>query len=52
MSCTDSDAAVRALLDAHPEARDIEIASAGLEDAFLQLTGDEVVANHEAGVVA
>ncbi len=24
-----------------PEARDIEISSAGLEEAFLQLTGDE-----------
>jgi ABC-2 type transport system ATP-binding protein len=40
LSCTDSDAAIRALLDEHPEARDIEIAAAGLEEAFLQLTGD------------
>jgi ABC-2 type transport system permease protein len=39
LSCSDSDATVRALLDAHPEARDIEITGAGLEDAFLQLTG-------------
>jgi ABC-2 type transport system ATP-binding protein len=38
--CTDSDAAIRALLDAHPDARDLEIASAGLEDAFIELTGD------------
>jgi hypothetical protein len=30
--------AIRALLAAHPEARDIEIASAGLEQAFLELT--------------
>ncbi|MEA2126185.1 MAG: type transport system ATP-binding protein [Solirubrobacteraceae bacterium] len=36
--CTDSDAAIRALLAAHPGARDIEIASAGLEQAFLELT--------------
>jgi len=39
--CTDSDAAIRALLDAHPEARDIEIAGAGLEAAFLELTGTD-----------
>jgi ABC-2 type transport system ATP-binding protein len=38
--CTDSDAAIRALLAAHPDARDIEIASAGLEDAFIKLTAD------------
>ncbi|HTA14427.1 MAG TPA: ABC transporter ATP-binding protein [Solirubrobacteraceae bacterium] len=40
LSCNDSDAAIRALLDAHGEARDIEIQAAGLEQAFLQLTGD------------
>lgn len=39
LSCSDSDAAVRALLDAHPDAHDIEIAGAGLEDAFVELTG-------------
>ena len=43
LSCADSDAAIRALLAAHPDARDIEIVAAGLEEAFLQLTGaDEV----------
>ncbi len=36
--CTDSDAAIRALLGAHADARDIEIAGAGLEQAFLELT--------------
>jgi ABC-2 type transport system ATP-binding protein len=36
--CTDSDAAIRALLDRYPQARDIEITGAGLEDAFLELT--------------
>ncbi len=41
LACADSDAAIRALLVVHPEARDIEIAAAGLEEAFLQLTGDE-----------
>jgi ABC-2 type transport system ATP-binding protein len=38
--CSDSDAAIRALLTAYPEARDIEIAGAGLEEAFVELTGD------------
>jgi len=37
--CSDSDAAIRALLAACPEAADIEIAGAGLEQAFVQLTG-------------
>jgi ABC-2 type transport system ATP-binding protein len=39
--CSDSDAAIRALLPARPEARDIEIAGAGLEEAFLELTGGD-----------
>jgi ABC-2 type transport system ATP-binding protein len=38
--CSDSDAAVRALLAEFPGARDIEIEGAGLEDAFLRLTAD------------
>ncbi len=42
--CTDSDAAIRELLARHPQAHDIEIEAAGLEQAFLQLTGDEEVA--------
>jgi ABC-2 type transport system ATP-binding protein len=41
--CTDSDAAIRALVDAYPDARDMEIASAGLEDAFIELTADRDV---------
>ncbi|HEY5193258.1 MAG TPA: ABC transporter ATP-binding protein [Solirubrobacteraceae bacterium] len=44
LACADSDVAIRALLATYPEARDIEIAAAGLEEAFLQLTGDEGVA--------
>jgi len=40
LHCTDSDAAIRALLPAYPAASDIEIAGAGLEQAFLLLTGD------------
>ena len=33
--------AIRGLLAAFPQARDIEITGAGLEEAFLHLTGDE-----------
>jgi ABC-2 type transport system ATP-binding protein len=40
LNCIDSDKAIRALLDQYPDARDIEISGAGLEQAFLQLTGD------------
>ena len=42
LNCSDSDAALRALLPAFPAARDIEVSGAGLEEAFLQLTGDPV----------
>jgi ABC-2 type transport system ATP-binding protein len=41
LHCADSDAAIRALLREFPAASDIEIAGAGLEEAFLLLTGDE-----------
>jgi ABC-2 type transport system ATP-binding protein len=41
LNCSDSDSAVRALLAAYPEARDLEISGAGLEQAFLQLTGGQ-----------
>jgi ABC-2 type transport system ATP-binding protein len=40
LRCRDSDAAIRALLERYPSARDIEIAGAGLEEAFLELTVD------------
>ncbi|PZS39460.1 MAG: ABC transporter ATP-binding protein [Pseudonocardiales bacterium] len=40
LACADSDAALRALLAAHPSARDIEITAVGLEEAFLALTAD------------
>jgi ABC-2 type transport system ATP-binding protein len=38
--CSDSDRAIRALLERYAEARDIEVTGAGLEDAFLELTTD------------
>ena len=41
LACTDSDAALRALLAAEPAARDIEVSGAGLEDAFVALTTRE-----------
>ena len=37
-ACSDSDEAIRALLERYAAARDIEIAGAALEDAFLRLT--------------
>jgi len=39
LTCSDSDAAIRALLARFPATRDIEIAGADLEDAFVELTG-------------
>ena len=39
--CSDSDRAVRALLERFPAARDLEITGAGLEEAFLQLTSED-----------
>jgi ABC-2 type transport system ATP-binding protein len=38
LRCTDSDAAIRSLLERCPLARDIEISGAGFEEAFLELT--------------
>ncbi|OHV35682.1 ABC transporter ATP-binding protein [Pseudofrankia sp. EUN1h] len=38
LACADSDRALRALLAAAPDVRDIEITGAGLEDAFVALT--------------
>jgi ABC-2 type transport system ATP-binding protein len=40
LRCSDSDSAIRALLQHYAGARDIEIAGAGLEEAFLELTAD------------
>jgi ABC-2 type transport system ATP-binding protein len=41
LTCVDSDAAIRALLDEYRDAHDVEIATGGLEQAFLHLTGGE-----------
>jgi ABC-2 type transport system ATP-binding protein len=51
LTCADSDAAIRALLAAYPDARDIEIVAAGLEQAFLELTGDNAGSAVGAGSV-
>ena len=48
LRCTDSDAAVRALLERFPRVRDIEISGAGFEEAFLELTRDDVETEEEA----
>ncbi len=48
LSCTDADAAIRALLAGYPPAHDIEITGADLEQAFLELTGDDDVPAVEA----
>jgi ABC-2 type transport system ATP-binding protein len=41
LACNDSDRAIRAFVEAYPEARDIEIAGVGLEAALLELTHAE-----------
>jgi ABC-2 type transport system ATP-binding protein len=41
LACSDSDAAIRELLRRRPDVRGIEITGAGLEQAFLELTGED-----------
>ena len=41
LSCTDAETALRALLGQFPQARDVEVHGAGLEEAFLALTADQ-----------
>jgi len=48
LTSADSDRALRALLRAHPQARDIEITGAGLEEAFLEITGQDDPEDEEA----
>jgi ABC-2 type transport system ATP-binding protein len=48
LNCSDSDHALRALLPAFPDARDIEVSGAGLEEAFMQLTSDAPTTSHDA----
>jgi ABC-2 type transport system ATP-binding protein len=47
LTCADSDAAIRALLERFDHAQDIEIAGAGLEQAFLALTSEHEQAAQE-----
>jgi ABC-2 type transport system ATP-binding protein len=44
LSASDSDRTLRAFLDAYPQASDIEVRGAGLEEAFVRLTADQEVA--------
>ncbi len=41
LTCADSDAALRALLSGFPDAHDIEVRGAGLEEAFLELVAED-----------
>ena len=41
LTCADSDAALRCLLDRFPGAHDIEVRGAGIEEAFVALTADD-----------
>ena len=41
LTCADSDLALRAMLGRYPEARDIEVVGAGIEEAFVALTADD-----------
>ena len=54
LSCTDSDAAIRALCWTRSAraVSDIEIRSAGLEEAFLELTGGEYDRQDDEGLAA
>jgi ABC-2 type transport system ATP-binding protein len=42
LNCVDSDATLRELFNKYPAVRDIEVRGAGLEEAFLELTDDDV----------
>jgi ABC-2 type transport system ATP-binding protein len=46
LRCTDADLALRALLDRFPHVEGIEVASAGLEQAFLELTSANGTSAH------
>jgi len=50
LRCSDSDRAIRALLERYPASRDIEITGAALEDAFLELTRDHDAADQPDGL--
>jgi len=41
LTCVESDLALRAMLSRYPEARDIEVLGAGIEEAFVALTADD-----------
>jgi ABC-2 type transport system ATP-binding protein len=48
LAAADAEAALRGLLGQFPDIRDIEVRGAGLEDAFLALTGDQDDARDDA----
>ena len=48
LTCSNSDEAIRALLADYPDARDVEITGAGLEEAFMRLTVGDVAGDELA----
>jgi ABC-2 type transport system ATP-binding protein len=49
LSCSDSDAALRGLLESFPGAHDIEVRGGSLEEAFLELTAGAETAGASTG---
>jgi ABC-2 type transport system ATP-binding protein len=49
LSCSDADAALRALLGSFREARDIEVRGGSLEEAFLELTASQDLVGASTG---
>jgi ABC-2 type transport system ATP-binding protein len=47
LSSTDSEATLRALLDRFRSAHDVEVHGAGLEEAFVGLTAEQIDGGHE-----
>ena len=48
LTCSDAEAALRALLDRFPSAPDVEVRGAGLEEAFFALTASATTDSHES----
>ena len=48
LTCSDAEAALRALLDRFPSVPDVEVRGAGLEEAFFALTASATTDSHES----
>jgi ABC-2 type transport system ATP-binding protein len=51
LSCSDTDAALSALLSSFPGARDVEVRGASLEEAFLELTVNDDDGNDDRDAI-